>query len=100
MEFTNETSGFNPRPTGFPPKNWLVESILVTLFCCLPLGIVGIINAAGVEGKFAQGDIEGANRAAQTAKTMVLVSALVGVLAGLLYILVFGGLAFLGAVSE
>ena len=28
------------------PKTWLVESILVTLFCCLPFGIVGIVNAA------------------------------------------------------
>lgn len=25
------------------PKTWLVESILVTLFCCLPFGIVGIV---------------------------------------------------------
>ena len=32
-----------------PPKNWLIESILVTLFCCLPLGIAGIINASKVE---------------------------------------------------
>lgn len=100
MEFKNENPGSKPVGSGFPPKNWLVESILVTLFCCLPLGIVGIINAAGVEGKFAQGDIEGANRAAQTAKTMVLISALVGVLGVFLYIVLFGGLAFLGAVSE
>lgn len=32
-----------------PPKNWLVESVLVTLLCCLPFGIVGIIHAVKVE---------------------------------------------------
>ncbi|MES2882212.1 MAG: CD225/dispanin family protein, partial [Bacteroidota bacterium] len=37
------------------PKNWLVESILVTIFCCLPFGIVGIVNAAQVNSKFAAG---------------------------------------------
>lgn len=100
MEFKNENPGFSSGPTGFPPKNWLVESILVTLFCCLPLGIVGIINAASVEGKYAQGDTDGAQRAAQTAKTMVLVSAIVGVLGVLVYILFFGGLALVGAASE
>lgn len=37
---------------GAPPNvpNHLVMSILCTLFCCLPLGIVGIINAAKVNG--------------------------------------------------
>lgn len=30
------------------PKTWLLESILVTVFCCLPLGIVGIIYASKV----------------------------------------------------
>lgn len=49
------------------PKNWLVESILVTVFCCLPFGIVGIINAANVNTKFDAGDIEGAQRASAEA---------------------------------
>ena len=49
------------------PKNWLVESILVTVFCCLPFGIAGIINAANVNTKFDSGDIEGAQRASAEA---------------------------------
>lgn len=51
-----------------PPKNWLAESILVTLFCCLPFGILGIINAAKVESRFYAGDIDGANQASSKAK--------------------------------
>ena len=37
------------------PKTWLVESILVTLFCCLPFGIVGIIQASKVNSLYMQG---------------------------------------------
>ena len=50
-----------------PPKNWLVESILVTIFCCLPLGIVGIVFASRVNTKFAAGDYEGALKASADA---------------------------------
>jgi len=49
------------------PKNWLVESILVTIFCCLPFGIVGIVNAASVNSKFHSGDYEGALNSARRA---------------------------------
>lgn len=31
------------------PKTWMVESILVTCLCCLPLGIIGIVYATKVE---------------------------------------------------
>lgn len=100
METINQNANFNQNPNGFPPKNWLVESILVTVLCCLPLGIAGIIYAASVEGKFAKGDIEGANKAAQTAKTMVLISAITGFVGIIVYILFFGGLALVGAASH
>ena len=49
------------------PKNWLVESILVTLFCCLPFGIAGIVNAANVSSRFTAGDMEGAQKASEQA---------------------------------
>lgn len=50
-----------------PPKTWLVESILVTFFCCIPFGIAGIVNASKVETLYNSGDIEGAERASQEA---------------------------------
>jgi len=53
-----------------PPKNYLVQSILVTIFCCLPLGVVGIVFAAQVNSKFAAGDVDGANQASADAKKM------------------------------
>ena len=48
--------------------NYLIQSILVTLCCCLPLGIVGIVYASQVNAKLAAGDVAGAEVAAGNAK--------------------------------
>ncbi len=61
------------------PKNWLAESILVTLFCCLPFGIAGIVNAAQVSSKFAAGDYDGALRASQEAGKWTKISFWIGI---------------------
>jgi len=58
--------------------NYLIPSILVTIFCCLPLGIAAIIFAAQVNGKVKAGDIAGAQSSSRTARTLVLVSIIVG----------------------
>ena len=71
------------------PKNWLAESILVTLFCCLPFGIAGIVNAAQVSSKFAAGDYDGALRASQEAGKWTKIGFWVGIAVAALYILLF-----------
>ncbi|WP_084072961.1 CD225/dispanin family protein [Demequina sp. NBRC 110052] len=50
------------------PNNNLVLAILTTVLCCLPLGIVGIVKAAEVNSKWAQGDFAGAQASADAAK--------------------------------
>jgi len=75
-----------------PPKTWLVESILATLFCCLPFGIAGIVNASKVETRFYAGDIDGANRASAEAKKWTMVSLWIG----LAVIVVYGIMMVLG----
>ena len=62
-----------------PPKTWLVESILVTILCCLPLGIAGIVNAAKVESRFYAGDIDGAARASNEAGKWTKVGFFIGI---------------------
>jgi hypothetical protein len=62
-----------------PPKSWMVESILATLFCCLPFGIAGIVNASKVESKFYAGDIAGAKRASDEAGKWTKVSFFIGI---------------------
>ena len=54
-------------------------AILVTIFCCLPFGIVSIVYAAQVDGKLARGDVEGARHASQNAKMWVWVAFGVGI---------------------
>jgi hypothetical protein len=82
----------NRNPNSVPPKTWLVESILVTIFCCQILGIISIIFSAGVESKFYRGDIAGAENSSNTAKTLVIIS----VVFGLLTVLAIGIIASLG----
>lgn len=70
-----------------PPKTWLTESILVTLLCCMPFGVVGIVNAAKVESRFYAGDIEGANRYSAEAGKWTKVSFWIGILVIVLYVI-------------
>ena len=80
-----------------PPDNKLVWSILVTLFCCLPFGIVAIIKSAEVNSKWSSGDVAGANQAAADAGKWIKWSVIVGILGAvigfLFWIVVVVGLA-------
>lgn len=70
-----------------PPKSWMVESILATLFCCLPFGIAGIVNASKVESKFYAGDIAGAKRASEEAGKWTKVSFFIGIGVVVIYVI-------------
>jgi hypothetical protein len=59
--------------------NYLVQSILVTLFCCLPFGIVSIVYASQVNTKLGVGDIAGAQLASDNAKKWSWISFGVGI---------------------
>lgn len=77
------------RPVHVP--NHLVWAILVTIFCCMPFGIVSIAYAAQVNGKLASGDLDGAQETSDNAKKWAWVSFWVGVgttLIGLLLVAV------------
>lgn len=65
--------------------NYLVWAILVTLFCCVPSGIVSIVYSAQVNSKLAAGDIAGAERASKTARTWIIVSVSVGLVVVAIY---------------
>lgn len=58
--------------------NYLVQAILVTLFCCLPFGIAAIVFAAQVNGKLSVGDYTGAIELSKKAKLWCWVSFGVG----------------------
>ncbi|CAN5152903.1 hypothetical protein BH09BAC3_BH09BAC3_16690 [soil metagenome] len=85
-----------------PPKTWLVESILATIFCCIPVGIVGIVNATKVESRFYAGDIAGANQASADAAKWTKITFFIGVtwiVCYILFIVFFGGAAILAGLQ-
>lgn len=83
-----QNTGFNAQNAPLvPPKTWLVESILVTVMCCMPFGVVGIINATKVESKFYAKDYAGAQKASDDAGKWVKWGAGLGFGVLLLYFL-------------
>jgi hypothetical protein len=62
------------------PNNCLVWSILSTLCCCLPFGVVAIVYACQVDSKYYAGDYAGAANSAKTAQTWCWVSFGIGAL--------------------
>lgn len=81
-----------------PPKNWLVESILVTIFCCLPFGIAGIVFASQVNSKWAVGDYAGAQQASLDAGKWTKIGFWIGIGVNVLVCLIYGAaiMAMLG----
>ncbi len=78
--------GYNaPAAGGTPPPNYLVWAILSTIFCCLPFGIASIVFAAQVNGKWAAGDVAGAQDSSAKAKKFAIWAAIAGVIFGVIY---------------
>jgi len=87
-----EQRPFEQTPISTPPKNWLVESILVTIFCCIPLGIVGIVFASQVNSKWASGDHAGAVKASQEAGKWTKIAFFAGLAVIVLSCIFYGSL--------
>jgi len=89
-----ENQDFN-RPQAAPDNN-LVWAILCTILCCLPAGVYAIVRATKVNTLWAQGDYEGAQKAADDAKKWSIYGAIAGVIVIVLYIVFVVILGFAG----
>ena len=69
-----------------PPTN-LVWGILVTIFCCLPFGIVSIVKASQVSSLYNQGKYLEAEEASNSAGKWAMWGAISSVIFAVLYIL-------------
>lgn len=75
--------------------NWipyLVLSIISTVCCCLPFGIVAIVFAAKINSAVSAGDYEAAEKAAKTAKIWIIVAIAVGIVWNIIQLVALGGL--------
>lgn len=80
---------------GEKPSTSLVLSIIVTILCCLPFGIIGIIYASKVDSCWNAGNFDEARENSRKAKTWALVGLVLGFVTYLIYIL----LIFLGVLD-
>ena len=91
-----QQNNFNGMPQ--KPVNWvpyLVLSIISTLCCCLPFGVVGIVFSAKINSAMLAGNLEEAQNNAKMARIWIIVSFAIGLLTWLIYMV----LIVTGAVS-
>lgn len=102
---------YNPYGIPIPPKSYLTESILATLFCCLPLGVIGIISASKVESLYNQGRYAEAEYASADARRWTrysfitalvcwIIVVLINFIFPFLYVLFIGGLLAVDAANQ
>jgi hypothetical protein len=65
--------------------NYMTQAILVTVLCCLPIGIWGIFKANTINKKIAAGDFAGAMADSKSNKTLLWVGCIVGLVVSVLY---------------
>ncbi|XP_059514350.1 proline rich transmembrane protein 1B [Myotis daubentonii] len=61
------------------PKDYMMESVLVTLFCCLLTGLLAIVYSHETRSALSRGDLAQAEEASRKARSLVLFSLLFGV---------------------
>jgi interferon-induced transmembrane protein len=80
--YPGQGQGYPGQGQGQPSQNipnYLVHSIVATLLCCLPAGVVGIVFASQVNTKLAMGDIAGAKKASDNARLWTIISVGAGI---------------------
>ncbi len=83
--------GYDPNMGQTPPPrpdSNMVWAILCTLCCCLPLGIVAIVNASGVNSAYNAGRYEEAQQKADNAKNFAMWGAIIGLIINAIYVFV------------
>jgi hypothetical protein len=78
---------FAPGPVApAPVPNYMTQAILVTVFCCLPLGIMSIMKAKEVNKRLLANDYAGALEASNSNKTLLWIGCLSGLAITAFYI--------------
>ncbi|XP_072176559.1 uncharacterized protein [Diadema setosum] len=62
-----------------PPSDYFGLALFVTICCCLPLGIVGLVKSSEVKNRAAMGDAAGAQRASHEAHRYSMIGLGIGI---------------------
>ena len=82
------------------PDTYMVLAVLVTVFCCLPFGIVSIVKASQVSSLYSQGRYQEAVAASEAAKKWAIWSAVAGVVISIIVIVLqIVGIGLLGTAA-
>jgi flagellar biosynthesis GTPase FlhF len=68
-------------------KSGMVTSILVTLFCCLPIGVFSIMKSNKINELLAKGDYDGARKAAHENKVLHVWAVVLGIVFIIFYLI-------------
>ena len=102
---SQQPPGYQPQPGYGPqqpygaqppmPDTYMVWAVLVTVFCCLPFGIVSIVKASQVSSLYSQGRYQEAVAASEAAKKWAIWSAIAGVVLSIIgfFLGLYGSLA-------
>ena len=84
-------------PAGRHVDPWLWQSIVATLLCCLPAGIVGIVFAAQAQTALGVGDVASAEQKASLARGWTIAAIVLGLAWIPLVLLLIGLFGIAGA---
>ena len=79
-----------PLATSVDVPSYLVPAILVTLLCCLPMGVPAIVYASQVTSRLGRGDIAGAQAASGKARTWCWITFVVGAIWNTIFSIMVG----------
>jgi hypothetical protein len=85
------TGGGVAPPGANIPGYLLPASIAATLLCCLPTGIAAIVYSSQARSKSQAGDTAGASEAARKAQMWLIISVVLGLVGGFIYLIAIGG---------
>ena len=91
--------GFQQQQRPIQPSSNMVLAILTTIFCCLPTGIYAIIQSSKVDKLYLSGEYDEAVRVAGESTKWSIIGIVLSVIGWVIYVVFFGGLAFLSAMG-
>jgi len=85
-------SGYGQQQPMMPkPNSHMTLAVLSTLFCCLITGIIAIVYASKVDGRYFAGDYAGAKSASDWARNWSIIGMIGSVIISTIYLFVYGG---------